>query len=110
MGNVKLNEPGRQKLGKVQKPCKQAQHRKQYSDLTTGLEKEETFHSTGLLERVTDNFVLGIDGQTDTDRQTDRRIDRRTDGRTDGRAGRQAGRQIDRSTDTDRQTDRQTDT
>ena len=30
---MKLNEPGRQKLGRYGKPCKQAQHTKLYSDL-----------------------------------------------------------------------------
>ena len=43
LGKMKLNEPGRQKLGR-QKPCKQAQHAKLHSDL---LQAYGTFDSLG---------------------------------------------------------------
>ena len=32
-GEMKLNEPGRQKLGTLMDPCKHVQHAKLYSDL-----------------------------------------------------------------------------
>ena len=39
IGNLKLNEPGRQNLSR-QQPCKQAQHAKLYSDITQARKRE----------------------------------------------------------------------